>query len=202
MRKIPRDLDNPIDNLLIDSARYVNPILKCMRFTPNMVTVMSGVCQFAGIHAFYNDYCRIAAGLFFLGYYWDVIDGNYARQYRMTSAFGDKLDHGKDVIVIGELCRVLYVYPFTMSFRYVVGTCGAFFTYMICMYLGAQERYYAKHNPKDVSQSLSVLTKVQKGSPETILQVSKWFNAGSANLFVSILMFAFPWLKPHVTIPQ
>jgi len=202
MRKIPREWDNPVDNVLIDLAWYINPVLRRIGFTPNMVTILSGICQFAAIQAFYLDYYQSAAGLFFLGYFWDVVDGNYARQYGMTSVLGDRLDHGKDIVVIGELCRLVCTYPFTERFRYALGACGAFFTAMICSYLGAQERYYSLKHPLDVSLSLSVLTKLQKGNPEHILWVSRWFNAGSANLFVATLMFAFPWLRRHVTISR
>ena len=41
----------------------------------------------------YVEQFQIGAILYYIGYFFDCMDGNYARTYKMTSNFGDKYDH-------------------------------------------------------------------------------------------------------------
>lgn len=41
-RKIPINFKNPFDNIIIDfSENYLNPIFRKMKFTANMITLLS-----------------------------------------------------------------------------------------------------------------------------------------------------------------
>ena len=40
-RKIPREYDNPIDNILVDLSEFLNPYFHRLNFTPNMITTLS-----------------------------------------------------------------------------------------------------------------------------------------------------------------
>ena len=43
MRKIPPNLENPIDNYLLDVCEYVSPTFYNYGFTPNMITTLSNI---------------------------------------------------------------------------------------------------------------------------------------------------------------
>ena len=42
-RKVPNHFENPIDNLILESAFILNPHFKNMNMTPNCLTFISGV---------------------------------------------------------------------------------------------------------------------------------------------------------------
>ena len=45
-----------------------------------------------------NNYI-LACIYYFISYFFDVLDGIYAREYNMVSEFGDYYDHIKDIVV-------------------------------------------------------------------------------------------------------
>ncbi len=196
MRKIPKELENPIDNVLIDVAEYLHPLFYALNFTPNGITFLSGICQFSSLVLVSYDYYLTAGCLFFLGYFWDVMDGNYARKYKMTSPLGDKLDHYKDIVVMVGLGCVTVIHP--MMTWPIRGLClggGLVFTGTMSLYLAAQDQIYAKKNANDVSQSLQWLSRLCTYDPSCVLRYVRWMNTGSANLVVSMTMISMKWWK-------
>lgn len=194
MRKIPRELENPIDNILIDGVQYLHPIFYDLGFTPNGITLLSGICQFTSLWYVYTGYYIASGSLFFLGYMFDVMDGNYARKYQMTSPLGDKLDHYKDIAVMAGLGYLTVVHPlFTWPIRLMLWSGGIFFTGTMAIYLGAQDQVYAKKNATDVSQSLKWLQKLCHYDPVYVLKYVRWLNTGSANLIVSLFIVSMRW---------
>ena len=90
---------NPIDNILIDLSIYVGkPLSKYSFFTPNVFTTMSLVISLVGIYLIYNEIYKIGAILVFIGYFFDCLDGNFARAYNMVTHFGDLYDHISDLV--------------------------------------------------------------------------------------------------------
>ena len=57
-RKIPKELENPFDNIIIELSIKINPLFKYFNFTPNMLTIISlllGILSAYLIHLqFYN----------------------------------------------------------------------------------------------------------------------------------------------------
>lgn len=196
MRKIPRELENPIDNLLIDGVQYLHPIFYTIGFTPNGITFLSGVCQFTALWYVYVGFYVSGGCLFFLGYMFDVMDGNYARKYQMTSPLGDKLDHYKDMVVMVGLAYLAAIHPLlTWSTRILMLGGGAFFTGTISIYLAAQDQVYAKKNAADVSGSLQWLQRFCRQDAEHVLRYVRWFNTGTANLVASLCMISMRWWR-------
>lgn len=97
-RKIIREYTNPIDNVLIDINDAMAPFFKQFSFiTPNVFTSISLIVSLIAIYYIYKRYYRIGGVLFFIGYFFDCMDGHYARKYNMVSKFGDLYDHISDV---------------------------------------------------------------------------------------------------------
>ena len=45
-----------------------------------------------------------------LSYFFDCMDGNFARTYKMQTKFGDYYDHIKDVIIMLIFALILFIY--------------------------------------------------------------------------------------------
>ena len=98
MRKISRDLENPIDDVLIELANKLSPLLLATGHSPNLITTYSFASALFALGALWQN----EIGGFVLGwslqYFWDCVDGHFARKYRMESKLGDAYDHITDVL--------------------------------------------------------------------------------------------------------
>ena len=109
MRKINSNYENPLDNILINIADNLCPIAYNYKFTPNILTTISLI--FCGISALLllNSYYFIAALFFLISYYFDCMDGHFARKYNMVTKFGDYYDHVADITKILLILYIFYI---------------------------------------------------------------------------------------------
>ena len=100
-RKISPDYENPIDNVLIQISDWVCPALYEAPFgvTPNMLTTMSNLFSILGLYFFYNEAGFKYFLCIWMGYFFDCLDGHFARKYDMCTVFGDYYDHISDLII-------------------------------------------------------------------------------------------------------
>jgi len=99
MRKIENKDENPIDNVLIDLCELVSPYFKYWNWTPNHITMLRLLLSIIAIILIVNNNFMGGALLFFVSYFFDCLDGNMARKYKMYSKFGDIFDHIVDLFV-------------------------------------------------------------------------------------------------------
>lgn len=109
-RKFSRLDDNPIDTILYDIAELLSPIFKLLNFTPNMFTTLSFITGLISLYNFYIKNYNYSAIYYVVSYWFDTIDGHYARKYNMQTKFGDYYDHVTDVIV-----NVMFYYLFYIN---------------------------------------------------------------------------------------
>lgn len=96
--KLPRHLENPVDDLLMVA---VEPFLEPLRgagVTPNMLTLVSMIAAAASVFFCFSGHPVCAMVLWLLNYVCDIADGFMARRYNMETAFGSALDHISDVL--------------------------------------------------------------------------------------------------------
>ncbi len=192
-RKLPEHLENPIDNLCLQVIFRIHPFFHRLGFTANGITMLSTVIQLIGVYYVYKSSFVLGGFLYFVGYFFDVMDGWYARHYKITSSYGDKLDHYSDIIVTGLLISVLVFHP-EISWAWK----GMFFG--ICLglqvtmsvYLGCQEQYYNKNT--ESNQFLSHLKPLCKEDTEEKLKSLRWFGTGTVNLVTALLIMVI-WRK-------
>jgi phosphatidylglycerophosphate synthase len=96
--KIPLEYEDKIDNKLCSWSDALCPCFKTCGFTPNMITTLALFCTIAIIYFILNKKCEIAAGFYILAYFFDCMDGIFARKYKMTSKYGDYYEHIVDWI--------------------------------------------------------------------------------------------------------
>jgi phosphatidylglycerophosphate synthase len=190
-RKIPRELENPFDNILIDFSERLNPFLRRYGVTPNMLTSLAlctGVCAA----------CVIWKGMFVLGatlslvsYMFDTLDGNMARMFDMVTAFGDLFDHGSDVIKYILLYVAIYVNKFIPTwYTWVFFTVTAFCWSLTAIHIGCQEVAYGQTTVDSLSGFKMLCPK------KTMIHYTKYVGIGTW-IIVLLMMLCIAEVLKH-----
>ena len=114
MSKLHENDENPIDHILLRGCTKLLPVFKQMNFTPNGITSLSNIFSLLGIYSFWQNSPLEFYIFIWMGYFFDCMDGHYARTYKMTSAFGDYYDHISDIVLI-----LLFAYVFYTKYGYL-----------------------------------------------------------------------------------
>ena len=187
MRKIEKRHENPLDNILIDLSDALCPFFKKLGFTPNWITTLSLIFGLLAVYCLYKGYLWLFAILYFISYFFDNMDGNYARKYNMTSKIGDYYDHIKDIVVVLVLLFVLIRKNKCSNKVWIVsGIILGIFFILMSMQLGCQERLYSTEE----SPSLSFTKNLCPGDPDTGCKILRWFGCGTFILiFIGICIY-------------
>jgi phosphatidylglycerophosphate synthase len=185
-RKISREHDNPVDNVILDLVEKTNDTFYQWGATPNMLTTISLVLSLIAVYLFYREYRILAALLFLVGYYFDCADGHLARSYKMISKFGDYYDHISDWFKIFVLVIVLYIkYPKkTRFYKVLVIIVG--FSLLLCIHMGCQEQLYSKKNESPTLEMTKYLCPDSK-----LIRYTRYFGAGTFNIIIALIILLF-----------
>lgn len=184
-RKLPYKYENPIDSLLIMLTEKMNPVYRKLGMTPNILTTISMLTViFSVLLQLYSDMPIAGAMLYFVAYYFDCADGNFARKYGMSTRFGDIYDHVTDFIKMGLGMFVLWKIS-TPSERITTALLLAMLSVPFFVHMGCQERIYKpKHN--EHGECLHVLKQI---CPNTRwISYTRWFGCGTIHLLITLLM--------------
>ena len=190
--KLPKHLDNPIDNWILDICEKLDPFFVKCNMTPNKLTTISGYFGLLAVYCLYNKIKYLPGIFYFISYIFDGADGQFARRHNMVSKFGDYYDHLKDWSVMFMIFYVLYkrgkmylaIFIFALS--------------LSASHLGCQEHYYRQNNPdKEHSDTLSWCrylcpfenTETDDTRLENAMKYTKYFGLGTSNLLVSVILF-------------
>jgi len=141
-RKIPPELENPIDNVCYSLGEYLSPYFKKLNFTPNILTTIS---MFFGIMTiyYYTQKRYIHSAIYFsIAYLFDCFDGYYARKYNMTSKFGGMYDSTKDAVISIIILFLIYnKYKNLKDWRYFLQFGWSLLYIPALMHVGCMEKY-------------------------------------------------------------
>jgi phosphatidylglycerophosphate synthase len=202
MRKIPRNCENPIDNINIDFAEKLCPLFKTLHFTPNGITTLSLFFGLISIYSLYKGNLIAFGVIYYISYFFDVMDGHYARKYKQTSDFGDYYDHIKDFIVVTGVIAVLVYRLVYVHKRCNVGvtlTCVAICAIMfilMTMHLGCQEQIYDKLKNKDSESASLNFTRQMCGNPKYIRWL-RYFGCASAIIIFILVVVIIDLSSKH-----
>ena len=184
-RKITRDKENPIDNILIDFATLVNPYLHSVGVTPNMLTFGSFAFGLITVAFIYNNMFEVAVLCYLIGYTFDCMDGNMARMFNEITDFGDKFDHYTDTVQI-ILLIVFVLINSTISKRAKIVFLVVFivFSPLAAIHIGCQERAY---NNK-TNDFLSVFN--QFCTNKESIYYTRYFGIGTLNIAIASVLLA------------
>ena len=194
MIKIPKDLENPIDNVIIDSCEPMSIFFRQLHLNPNDITTLSMIFGILSIILLYKGKTVTAVSCYFISYVFDVLDGYYARKYKMCTQFGDIYDHIKDWVV-----NITYVIVLFIRNKHKLTTLQWILVLIVVLiliglqsiYFGAQERYYGK---LDLCPSLAWLGSFVKTKEQAkrFLSVIRFFGCGT--FIITIIIFTV-WIE-------
>lgn len=185
MRKLPREFENPIDNILIDLAGFLSPLFYSLNFTPNTLTTISNVFGITGLLLYYFQVYYFSALMIMIGYAFDCFDGYYARQYKLTSTFGDWYDHISDITVHGILAWMLYQNYYD---QLIVIYMSLLLVFMMCIHMALQEMYCGNKHGSFLCFLRYAFYFNQKIDPEYYLGISRFYGCGTVQLYLWTLI--------------
>ena len=181
-RKIPADLDNPIDNILIDLSERLGKKLHKYKFiTPNLITTIGIIFGLISINLIYYGHYKIASILFLISYFFDCLDGNFARTYKMETTFGDYYDHLADIMKGILLIYVIKNINIKTNLKIIIVVFYTILHFLSLFHIACQEKQFKS----------SVILKQVKDLciNEEHINYYKYIGIGTANLIQVIILF-------------
>ena len=154
-------------------------------YRPNHITTLSFLSQLFAVFYLIDYYTKTFSFLYFLGYYFDCIDGPMARKYNMVTVFGDYYDHGTDIICF-TLANYYYFTLYNLFSQPIILLSYILMSYGLLKYIGIQERMYdSKKYDLERSPFLYWTTYLLKESDT--LQMYKYFSFSVFVIYFSLI---------------
>ncbi len=182
-KKISSNYENPIDNILLNITVKLNPVYRYLNFTPNILTTFSLVITLVGLYIYTKNYIILGPILYFIGYYFDCADGNYARKYNMQTTFGDYYDHIADVFKIVVLIYIIYKSNIKNSTKIFIFIVLLLLIILTQIHLGCQEKIY---NNSYESYTLSMLKPLCYDESNIIY--IRYFGTGTLYFIIMLIL--------------
>jgi len=106
--KYPLKYNSIIDQIILIFAEKMKCSFKQMGFNPNGITSLSLLASCLMLHYLIKKKYKLASIFLFLSYFFDCLDGLFARSYNMVTKFGDYYDHLSDLLTIIFIIYGLY----------------------------------------------------------------------------------------------
>lgn len=198
--KLPPELESPLDY-------YITQMNKALiqRFysdgpgnmTPNIITTGSGLAQIYALYSLKNGNKPVFFVSWLIGHILDNTDGIFAREFGMTSEFGDWYDHVKDWTVHLALLYMIFTHKPAFPTWSLIGLLGV--AGITGMHFSCQESYYRGTCPNAVkSDSLDFITSKfsicgmeNKEKSENYLKITKYFGVATLELILSLLVLKY-----------
>tara|TARA_B100000524_G_scaffold269206_1_gene147987 strand:- start:2597 stop:3193 length:597 start_codon:yes stop_codon:yes gene_type:complete len=188
-RKIPEQLENPIDNFFIEIATILNPYFYTLGFNPNGITTLSLIFGLLTCGFYRYNYYILASILLIVSYFFDIMDGNFARKYDMQSKFGDYYDHIKDITVLFILSILIITNnKIPLYFKLLGLFIGLLFLICTVVHLGCIEKYVMKKKKDSNIQSSQCLLIFSELSKLKNIKILRHFACGTANIYLSLFI--------------
>lgn len=186
--KLPDYYDDPIDLFYKKYIDIINPHFKAANMTPNMITTISLAFGLLACYLYYKS-CYISAALaYIVSYFFDTMDGYFARIYDMGSVFGSYYDSISDNVVTLLLFILFYNNPNISGLvKIAIILVLLIFAFGTAYHMSCQEKYVKKTNEKHVSEGLAFLDKIQCADSEN-MRYSRFFGSGVTTLVIALII--------------
>lgn len=190
--KIESHQENPFDRVLIGLSDVVAPTLRNAGFTPNMLTTICVVASYFAVRSLQSgDKPRFVLWAL-IGYFFDCLDGHFARKYNMCTLFGDFYDHITDWIYYAALMYVAFITrglkPQFVAHRWIIIIGLIVLACLMMWHFGCQETLHAKRTTKPVSPTLNLFKRLCGKNPEESVKTSRWFGCGTFNVVLAAII--------------
>jgi len=176
--KLPAKYDDVIDIQLKKWIVCITPSFKLAGFTPNMITTLSFVLGLTSCYLYYIQYYALSALCYGMSYFFDTMDGYFARLYKMGSTFGSYYDSATDITVIiifaillvtnRHISNVTKISIFMLNTGMSIG---------MAYHMSCQEKYVELNNPSNKSKGLFFLDPIQCYDYDN-MKSSRYFGSG------------------------
>jgi phosphatidylglycerophosphate synthase len=189
--KLPNEYNDPIDTFILDFTKHLNPYFKKLYFTPNGITTISLIFGLITCFLYYKKKYMLASLFFILAYFFDCMDGQYARTYNMQSKFGALYDNLSDHF-IAFILMFLFIFNKYISKKYkiIIGLI-VFISYIgTTYYFGCQEKYYSEKNKNNNNyvEAPSLLKNYCINTHD--MKYIRYFGTGFFNLIICLIIFS------------
>jgi phosphatidylglycerophosphate synthase len=184
MRKIDPKHENIFDDYIIKIVEVTEGFYKDLNFTPNQLTTISLIFGCMSVYAFYKDNKKLAVILMLISYYYDCMDGYYARKYNMVTEYGDIYDHFSDsfkFILIGYVMYLKNKDKFMKIIPIVIIT-----LLLSGLHLGCQEQHYQSATKQPILDNFKSLCKNKEW-----INITKYFGCGTQTLILLLLIYYY-----------
>jgi phosphatidylglycerophosphate synthase len=155
--KVTSDLENPIDAWILRHSARLLPALRRTGHTPNLLTTYSFLCGLGAVWCLREESVVGFVVFFAASYFFDCLDGQFARRYKMTSVFGDLYDHATDLIVYALIVlTVVQRRPAALTHP-VTLTIAALALVGLLVNIGCQQHLHHRNNPDRQWETLDAL---------------------------------------------
>jgi len=186
-RKICSDHENPIDKTLVYMCEKVAEFIRSKDtykiITPNMITTVGLLMGVIAIALLYKKQYYLAFIFFWLCYFFDCLDGYYARRYDMVTQFGDYYDHFRDIFVNVAVSILIYQQLSTPEEKSVFTIVFIVSIILMFTHFGCQEMNSAITDNNACLKILSPLI----GHKEYI-DYTKYFGNGTFTMVISLFI--------------
>lgn len=183
------EYENYIDLQLYKLVDVLNPIFYGLNFTPNDITSLSTLFIFIFFYYYKKGLYVEGSICYFISYFFDCMDGIYARKYNMTSKFGEYYDHFKDVITNGIAFYLFYKNDnITIQFKKYLMI--IFITLTICsqMYLNCRDKNNANANDNPEDEDYKVKIPLECDNVKDLKKL-KYLGSGTKYLTMSLMIW-------------
>ena len=186
MKKIPENLDDPLDNIFSIICDKLSPFFKNTGHTPNIITTESLITGLISCYFLYKGNILLFSIFYIISYFFDCFDGYFARRYNMTSKGGDIYEHIKDISVYLIILVILYLkYKKYISLQIIL--IFIFIVGMLMIHMGCQQKYYLEHNPDKKEESIDKLKGFCTNTGN--LSWTRFFGPGMFTIFTILLVW-------------
>lgn len=176
MSKIPPNIENPIDNILIDSISLYDKHINTLGITPNMITIFRIVLFLTTYFYLKDDKLILISYIIF--YYLDCVDGYIARKYDKITVSGDYLDHLADIIAV--ILMLYKMYPYLTSRNIII---LVIFLFGQLVHLGCQQKYF--NDSGKIKESLDIFISLCKYN----IKYTRYLGCGTTILVICLMFY-------------
>lgn len=185
MHKLPIEFWNELTYIIKKPIPYITTVLHNTNHTPNIITSYSFIFGLISIHYLINNNIKMFMLTYFMSFYCDVLDGYFARQYNMTSKFGDYYDHFTDILIFVIIVKIIskkYKKYITKKIKIL------FFIFVLMLIVNTGcEKLYSTTNVKETLDVCIYLCPIK-----SLINITKYFDV---TIFVFVMFILLGYLE-------
>lgn len=186
--KLPSNLDNPYDGLMMYFGEKSLPILKYLHITPNALTLTGGMFMILSIASILTYKFAWAACFYAIAYWFDCVDGQYARHYGLTSKGGEQLDHFVDLVRNILTCASIYIIKIPILKKLVFAVLYTISTLTNVYASNCTQNYYYLNSKTHDKYHMKDQMQFCKDQPNQQLKYVRYFGSGTKILFIILFL--------------